>query len=227
MPREYESSSYSIVLLGNFNPSIFSPAWFGRYGLLTDEEVAAASVNIIHPDITEFTADWLFLHVERGRFQAQCKISSIQIRDFVLKTFQDYLSHTPVHSLGINREAHYKLPSAEHQMRLGRAMAPLEPWAEWGKEIESSKAPGGMTSLTMLEYVNDRPKGHFQINIQPSSIIPRKTGVYFVVNDHYEVASREALTGCEEMMEQLDINFEKSVERTDRILDQILEKAEN
>ncbi len=226
MPREYEISSYSIVLLGNFNPSIFTPAWFGRYGLLTDEEVASSTLELIHPQIAAFTADWLTLRVEQTRFQAVCRISAVQVRDFVLKTFQDYLNHTPVHSMGINRQAHYKLPSHEHQMRLGRAMAPLEPWSDWGQEIDKSEEPGGLLSLTMHEPRTDRPKGFLRVTIQPSSSIPRKTGVYFAVNDHYEIASRENLTGCEEIMELLDANFEKSVERAERILDRVLTKAE-
>lgn len=214
------------MLLGNFNPSIFSPAWFGRYGLLTDEEVASTVVELIHPDVAIFTADWLSLRVEAYRFQALSKLSPVQIRDFVLKTFHDYLSHTPIHSMGINREVHYKLPTPEHRMRLGRSMAPLEPWVEWGQEIEKCKEPGGLMSLTMHEQRFDRPKGFLQITIQPSSTIPRKLGVFFRVNDHYEITSRENLTGCEEIMELLDGNFEKSVERAELILDQVLMKAE-
>jgi hypothetical protein len=226
VPREYEQSNASIVLLGNFNPSIFSPAWFARYGLLTDEQVAAAEVTVVHPEVSIFTADWVEIRVENQRFQAQSSISPIQIRDLVLKTFVDYLPHTPIHSLGINRQAHHKLPSAEHRMRFGRALAPLAPWGEWGQEMEKSESPAGVLSLTMYQPRTDRPKGHLQITAQPSQRIARAFGVFFQVNDHYEVASRENLAGCEEIMQLLDKNFESSLERSDRILDQVLTEAE-
>jgi len=226
VPREYELGAYSVVLLGNFNPSIFSPAWFGRYGLLTDEEVAVADVKVIHSDLALFTVDWLSLRVEQQRFQVQSQVSSIQIRDLVLKTFQDYLSHTPVHSMGINRQVHYKLPSRDHRMRFGRTLAPLEPWGDWGQEIEKGEEPGGLISLSMRQPRPDGPKGYLQVTIQPSDSIPRNSGIYFRANDHYEVASRDNLTGCEEIMTLLDSEFEKSLTRVERILDQVLAKAE-
>ena len=226
MPREYEESSTSIVLLGSFNPSIFSPAWFGRYGLLSDQEVAAATVTLIHPDMAIFEVDWLSIRVEPMRFQAMSHVSPIQIRDIVLKTFEDYLIHTPIHSMGINRLANFKLPSAEHRMRLGRAMAPLGPWGDWGEEIDKGEEPGGLKSLTMHQPRRDGPKGHLDITIQPTDSIPRRLGVFFQVNDHYEVASRENLTSCEEIMNLLDRHFEKSLIRAEQILDQVLTRAE-
>jgi hypothetical protein len=226
VPREYDVASTSIVLLGSFNPSIFSPAWFGRYSLLSDEEVAAAKVGVIHPDLTQFEVDWLAIHVQSDRFQARTRISPVQIRDFVLKTFEDYLPHTPIHSLGINREAHYKLPSSEHRMRLGRKFAPLAPWGEWGQEIERGEQPGGLLSLTMIQPRSGSPKGHLQVTVQPSSLIPRKVGVVFQVNNHFEVASRVNLTGCEEMMDVLDTRFEECSVRTEQLLDQVLTEAE-
>ena len=41
-----EITGASLVLLGNFNPSIFVPAWFGWHGLLPEKTVEAAELKI-------------------------------------------------------------------------------------------------------------------------------------------------------------------------------------
>jgi hypothetical protein len=160
VPREYEISAYSVVLLGNFNPTIFTPAWFEKYGLLTEDEAAAADVSVIHPNIARFSAAGLTVQVENTRFSTTGVVSAVQIKDFVLKTFRDYLSHTPLRMMGINREVHFKLANADARMRLGRSLAPLAPWGDWGKEIGQTKEPGGMLSLTMHQPgLDDRQSG--------------------------------------------------------------------
>jgi hypothetical protein len=226
--REYELSAYSIVLLGNFNPTIFTPSWFEKYELITEEEAASAVVTVIHPDISRFAAAGLTIQVETNRFAATGTVSAIQLKDFVLKTFRDYLNHTPIRSMGINREVHFKLASADARMRLGRSLAPLEPWGEWGEMIKGSdsKDPGGMLSITMHQSgLSDRPKGHIQATIQPSSSIPRAAGVFFQINDHFESGDTDT-NGSEVILDLLDKLFEKSVARSEWIIDQVLKTAE-
>ncbi len=229
LAREYEFSSYTVVLLGNFNPQIFSPAWFEKYELLTEDEGASAAVQIIMPEVAQFTAGGFSIFVDRERFSASAVTSAVGIKDLVLKTFGDYLYHTPVHSLGINRDVHFKLPSQEVRMRLGRMLAPLAPWGEWGAEIEKGSGPteGGMASITMKQVgIADRPKGYLQTTVQPSVKLPRPVGVYFQVNDHYEIEDRENLAGCEEILSLLEANFEHSIERAESIIDAVLKQVD-
>jgi len=224
--REYELSAYSIVLLGNFNPTIFTPSWFEKYDLLTEEEAANADLTVVHPEISRFVAAGLTIQVETNRFSASGTASAIQLKDFVLKTFRDYLNHTPIRSLGINREVHYKLPSAEARMKLGRALAPLDPWGEWGKEIDESKdSGGGLISLTMhLAKEPDTVKGHTRVTIQPSAQIPRNAGVFFQVNDHSEVIE-DNINTTETVLDVLDQSFETSIAHSEWIIDQVLTRA--
>ncbi|HEB80754.1 MAG TPA: hypothetical protein ENI71_02630 [Chromatiales bacterium] len=49
---EYDDAA--IVLLGNFNPRIFRPDWFGKHCLIGEAEADAASIEIIHPEICIF-----------------------------------------------------------------------------------------------------------------------------------------------------------------------------
>ena len=53
MRIEPELAGVSVVILGNFNPSIFTPAWFGWRGLLPAGMVESADLRIANPQITE------------------------------------------------------------------------------------------------------------------------------------------------------------------------------
>ena len=225
LSRDYEISSYSVVLLGRFNPSIFTPSWLEKYELLTEKEAQSAEIKVIHPEISNFVADWLTLQVDSDRFIATCTISPVQLRDFVVKLFRDYLTHTPVHSLGINKEVHYKFRKTETRLKMGRALAPLQPWGDWGKEIDKAdpSLPGGMMNLTMREIKSSREiPGHIQVVIQPSSRISGLNGVFLQINDHHELPDMRDIQGSDVMIGVLEENFDKSLERTDWILEQVL-----
>jgi hypothetical protein len=44
------SYGHSVVLLGNFNPKIFHPAWFGAQQLIGKQEEEGSKVEIVHSD---------------------------------------------------------------------------------------------------------------------------------------------------------------------------------
>ena len=65
----------SIVLIGDFNPKIFQPAWFGMEGLIARKDVEDAEIQIVHPDIVKFNLKWLFFNVTRERIrQIEAKV---------------------------------------------------------------------------------------------------------------------------------------------------------
>ena len=68
MRIEPEISSVSVVLLGKFNPAIFTPAWFALHDLLPKNAADNATLQIAHEQVTEFSTDWLHLQVTVGRF---------------------------------------------------------------------------------------------------------------------------------------------------------------
>jgi hypothetical protein len=226
--REYENSSYSIVFLGHFNPAIFSPLWFGTHGLFTEDEVNAAQIFMIHPEIARFTAGGITLQVEATRFVATATSSAIQLHDLVARTFRDFLNHTPIRSMGINREVHFKLKSQEARIELGRKLAPLAPWGEWGDVLgqQPVELTSGMISLSMRQVKKlDSYGGFIQTTIQPSSLIPRPVGVFLQVNDHYELSPALEVMGADKMLDILDAEFEKSLTQSEWIIDQVLKMA--
>ncbi len=226
MRIEPEVSDASIVLVGNFNPPIFHPEWFARNGLIRDEEKEAAEIELIHHELTLFRMEWLSVRVEPQRFIAETQEGPfIRLSDFVVRTFAEYLVYTPINKMGINRKAHFSVGDEDTRNRIGKMLAPHQPWGEWAAAIggKSVKKRGGMRSLTMEQRnPDDRKKGHIQVTIEPSLQIKNETGIYMRVNDHYEVEDPVNNQGCEELIRLLEQRFEASIKHSEWIIDQIM-----
>ncbi len=68
MKYQCKLKDHSIVLLGNFNPKIFQPAWFVAEGLLQHQEADEANIEIIHSSVVIFRTDWMRMEVTQDRF---------------------------------------------------------------------------------------------------------------------------------------------------------------
>ncbi len=230
MRIEPEIGSCSIVLLGHFNPLIFSPLWFVRNGLISEEQGAAAEVKIIHEDVALLKIGKIQMQVEATRFTADtAEAPWVDLCDFVAKTFAEFLVHTPINQLGINRLVHFSVGSEERRNRIGNILAPLDPWGEWGKAMAASPPDirGGCVNLTMqLSRKEEDHKGHIQISVQPSARIKGNAGLYAQTNDHYSVGPLEDVIGCDKIMGLLINNFERSVEQSEQLIDQIMSLGE-
>ena len=219
-------STITIVLVGSFNPPIFHPEWFARNGLLTDQEKQAADVELVHREIALFRMEWLSIRVERQRFIAETREAPFRrLADFVVRTFKERLLHTPVTMMGINRLVHFSIGDEATRNRIGKVLAPHEPWGEWAQKIEgrSAKMRGGMRSLVMEQRdLDDRKKGYIRAKAEPSTLIKSEAGIFMEVNDHYEVEDPAQNQGCEELIELLEQKFDASVRRSEWIIDQIM-----
>lgn len=228
MRTEPEISSVSITLLGDFNPAIFTPAWFALHKLLSQGEADSADLQVAHQQVTSFTADWLQFQVTTDRFSAAThQAPHVRVSDLVVRVFKDHLYHTPLRAFGINREVHVQLGSAANLDRIGRILAPVEPWGTWGKELGLDGKYGGMTSLTMTRTAAEgRPAGGaINITIEPSNRIGEgQSGVYVRVNDHYAINDTNPGVG-ERLMGLLESNFDASLERSHGIIDHIVSLA--
>jgi hypothetical protein len=224
---EPELTQLALVLVGNFNPTIFQPSWFSRHKIISDRAADAAAVSIIHPDITVFSIDTDFtLQVERERFSVSRTFAPwIRISDLVGTVFGDLLPHTPVSKLGINLIVHFDTGSQTKRNEIGERLAPPGPWGGWGELVSSGdgKTRGGMQSLTMIQKnVPDRSAGWVQAKVEPSVRVRGGTsGIYMEVNDHYEL-SGPAAEDARAMVTILRDKFDNSVRNSEKIVDQIM-----
>lgn len=217
-------SGVSIVLAGAFNPVIFSPLWFKNHNLITESELESANVELQHRELTIFRLDWMDVQVQLDRFKIATEQSPyIRLSDFVVKTFREFLSHTPISMIGINRMVQFTVDSEEIRNKIGNKLAPPDVWGDWGKQVvaKDDRGHGGMTHLVMEQRaVDDRDHGYVRADIRPSST--KNNGIFMEINDHYEVHD-ENLTGNDKIIDLLESSFEKSIARSESIINHIME----
>ena len=224
---EPEIGGVALVLRGRFNPAIFVPAWFALHGLLPERVASEAELSIATPHLTAFGTDWLQLqvtddHLSLGSTQAPF----IRLRDLLLRIFREKLPETPVRQLGINRNVHFKLRSLSERDRIGRTLAPIEPWEGSGLELGSDGRQGGMASIAMSQAsLAGRPaEDRIGVKVEPSKRIEGHLGVFVEVNDHY-TADGGDLELRDRLMDVLDANFELSMNRSEKIIDHVMSLA--
>jgi hypothetical protein len=208
--------SASIVLLGNFNPSIFHPQWFAAHGVISQSEADDESdLKIATPQVTSFSLTWGNVQVTSDQFVISCKNPSLftMLQDFVLKTF-DILGHTPVSSMGINLEQKWlSTNKAEHQS-FGDKIVPKKKWDFMSKP--------GLRDIVMEEQQRpDDYSGYVQARIQ--ALREKQYSVLISINDHYFIPKYETSLGAEPIMEILRENWTTSKERSETIIKHVIE----
>jgi len=224
----------SIVIVGNFNPAILSPDGLVRNGLIDDFELGDAKVSIIHPEIAEFQVGGFTLQVQKQRFQASVIDEPfVKLADLITRLFSEVLPHTPMTQIGIGYNLHFALDKVDQRRRLGRALAPLGPWGQWGNSLENADPirAGGMRSLLMEETrLDDREKGYRRVQIEPSirsDIVDPYVGVYMAITDHFEVARPEQGQTAEVLISWMAANFDSSIQTAKNIVADLMEFAGN
>lgn len=215
MELKPEIDGANLVLIGDFNPKIFQPAWFAAQQLIREQEASNAEIQIIHEALVSFSLEWLRLEVHQNRFFAATNQSPYfeVLRDLVVGAFR-ILKHTPIRMMGINRDLHYRMKSENDWHRLGDYLAPKQIWNEILKKP-------GMLSLSVEGLRPDEYNGRIVVKVQPSKRI--MYGTYISINDHYEVRDMGAIMGAEEIIDILEVSWEKSLSRSEQIACKILE----
>lgn len=224
MPVEPEISGVDLVLVGSFNPAIFTPDWFESYGLLPG---AAESVEnaVVAPELARFGYDWLHLQVSPTRFQAStAQAPLVRVPDLVARVFQEQLFHTPILAIGINREVHMRVGTAGEAELVWENLAPLEVWG--GEEaLATGGTRAGITSLAVARRAPEgRPRDdRINVTVEPSVRLS-PYGIYIRVNDHYTVEG-DPLDSAKRAADLLVKEFDSSVRHSDEIIDRTMSLA--
>jgi hypothetical protein len=167
----------SIVVLGNFNPTIFSPAWFRLHNLIGKSEADEAQVQMIVPPAAIFATDWLSVQVTHDRLVLATIMRQEfeRLRDTAVGVMT-ILDQTPIQAIGINRESHWTVEDRDTYDQFGDILVPKDPW-------DGALDLAGTQDLTVRGVRADNWAGWIDVTIQPSVRVA-PFGIYTRVNDH-------------------------------------------
>lgn len=207
----------SIVIIGDFNPKIFQPAWFAAEGLIGKQEAEGAKIDVIHHDASLFSTDWARIEVLRERFMIETTQQLIDkpLRDLVLGTFK-ILHHTPLRVMGINTWMHFRIESKEKWNNAGHSLTPKDLWSE---VLDKP----GMMAIAMRESPRrDGIKGYLDVRIEPSGAI--EPGLFLAVNVHSECDHPDEVMGSNDVLSILEETWDDSTKRSEEIIYTMLER---
>ena len=117
----------SIVLVGQFNPAIFTADWLERNSLIgsEDAEYARASTNVlVSHAVAVCETEWFALQVLENQFSLTSKGAlSHAFRDLA-EGIATLVPHTPVTALGLNFMGHYKMSTEAGYHMVGDVLVP-------------------------------------------------------------------------------------------------------
>jgi hypothetical protein len=166
------------VVVGNFNPAIFHPAWLAAQGIVGPKEAENAQVLIVNPALTGLMVGAIHLEVTPERLHARTLDTSsyVVLRDFVVSVLT-ILEHTPVTAFGINRFLHFRVASEDEWHRIGHSLAPKSPWAGLLDEP-------GTKRVTMKGRRPGCTASEVHVGVEPS--LKCHPGVFFEGNEHFD-----------------------------------------
>lgn len=219
-----EISGVSVVVVGSFNPTIFHPAWLMANEVEPSVEGDLVKVDVVHNEIAKFTVDDTSYFVDQNRLQVQTNSAPwIAAADKASRIVAELLPHTPLRAFGLNRDVHFRLSSPRRRMLLGRTLAPIEPWGEFGDQIasQSPDEPGGLLSLTLRgsERLGDLSVTK-NVKIEPSARIAHSDGIFMQANFHF--TNSENRFSADFVSEKLLGQFQHRVNEAERIFDHIM-----
>lgn len=198
-----QKETFSIVLIGVFNPAIFQPTWFSLKRLLRESETENAKIEVIHPEVARYViSDWLSVDVTKNRCEFKTSMEPYfdVLKDLVTGTFK-VLQETPINAVGINNIFDIALSSTDEYYNFGRELTPLDLW-------DGTLNDAKLLTLEILEQESyDHANLSRRIRISPSDPEDKiSNGVKININNHFiikESKSSEAVLTLETNMNDI------------------------
>jgi len=174
---EPDRQSFAIVVLGDFNPSIFQPLWFSANGLMAEEQTKDATISVIHKRIASFLIDKIQVQVDDSRLGLTTVESSQGpiLRDLAIGTLS-ILEHTPLTAIGLNRDMIFTIENDEAWHAIGDRLVPKSDW------MPIVDGPGMQQVIVRGKRLHCRAD-RVDFRVQPSD----NRGVLIAVNQHYQL----------------------------------------
>lgn len=201
---DLRTEKLTIVLLGKFNPQIFQPYWFAKHGLVPDREAEEAKVELVHPEISDFSLEWCHFNIASERLSLDCLRPERYppVFDLLISTFI-LLSHTPITAMGINMEYVFRFNEESDWHAFGHRIAPKE---YWNDVLEKP----GLLLLQMKAQRKDDYLGSCNVTLQ--SRPPRD--VIVSVNDHFQITPEFSLGSILESQRTLSLERSEMIAKT-------------
>lgn len=203
----------SIVLIGNFNPSIVTPHWLASKKAIRESEAENAVIKIIHPEISDFKISFAEIQVSQDKFIINCNNEADfdLTRDLLISIFT-FLNETPVKGIGINYITHFSFEKAKDYNNFGNWLSPHSIWKD---DLTEPK----LLELKIVEPFTEGNSVKNLVSISTSDKI-QQNGVRYQLNYHIEIA-REKTRSLSEVFQQ---HWEISNQKSEKVFHSLIKK---
>ena len=203
----------SIVLVGNFNPSIITPHWLSSKKAIRESEADNAKVKIIHPEISDFRISFAELQISKDKFIVNCNNEADfdLVRDLTVNIFS-YLNETPISGIGLNHVVHFGLNDGKQYDSFGNWLSPHDIW------VDHMNKPK-LLELKIIEPFIDGNAIKNMVSISTSNII-KQYGVRYQLNYHIEIEKSKEKS----LINLLNKHWEKSSTKSKNIFESLIKK---
>lgn len=203
----------STVLLGHFNPVIFSPDWLLTNRIIGPDVAAFArekGVEVMAPPITSINFGSMKMLVEEQRFMLLVGDEPlVRARDFPISCFR-LLRHTPVSALGLNFNVPVVATDQERWHRFGDMLAPKAPWGEFLVD-QTDTRHGGLRSIAVERKGADTdPFTYIRVSLAINEANPLEG--LLTINHHFALGDGERLSTAGEASDLIDQHWEAAVQ---------------
>lgn len=194
--RYKQAEVRSVVIIGDFMPSIFQPLWLASKNLIGENEAKSASGTVITHDICQFkSGDWLEFLCIPNKMQILTRKTPYfpMLRDFVIQLIR-LIPNIRVSSIGLNYIFSLGLRDSTEFYEIGKQLSDLDRW----KDILNKPT---LRQISLQGDI-DENDSRMTLNIQPTPPEMRISfGIDINVNNHFQLSNGTAE------------NIEKIVER--------------
>lgn len=220
-----EILSANIVVLGAFNPAIFSPDWLELNQLIgpDDAKVIRSSENfVVTRQVTQLESETFRLLVEESKYQASCTgVAGPHIRDLTMGVLE-LLPHTPLRAIGLNFDIQYRFHDSDAYHKVGDALAPKSIWLQ---VVGDPDRAIGLEQLRII--VQDGKRGEEPKSPNSKTISVHRGGNTLTIrmsyNDHHEfVDLPEGTAATEAAMEILKEHWQEQLQVAGQTFSQVI-----
>jgi hypothetical protein len=200
---------------------------------------------LLNGHIVEIAFPWCVFGLTGNRLSVDTsQVPYVRAADLASKFIREIAPNSKVEKLGINVILTYGYADFTKRDQLGQRLVPPTNWGSWGTEVQNSQTfpatdprHGGLLNVGMRQGKPDsRDAGWIDVQIAPGMSSAGSHDVIIAINDHYEAStnlgdkpssrlSEAAITAS--LMDQLESNFDASIERSLFIANEIIGGAPN